>query len=330
MRTILTFSIIILPLCIGCPNTAVKEKPKAEVIVEPTEMFENEGPEPYVEPMYPQKDGESEDTTLQSAMSAMFPAFSGVLGKYASEIVPLPPLDDLTAQIDDYITKIGISLDDLDGSPKYAEDAGGLVRDANALALVALAIGLAEADSKYKKRASQIISSAKILAAAKNLDDGQKAYTALKASLTGRGDGKPLTRMDKIADLAPAMKALPNLSSAVKRRTDTERKLNIELGGARAQQVYSQLAALSVIAQGCVPNVTETTKPDAMAEWKKFCEEFRDAALKTNVAAHQYAKDKADDKEPNYAAFNTSFKTMMESCDSCHKVFYPSAVGKNE
>ena len=324
MRTIVTFSILILAFCIGCTNTTTKEKPKMESATEPVETLENDGPVPHVEPMFPLVDppaGTSE------------PDISGIivkaLGKYAAEAVPLPPLNDLTAQIDEYVTKIGKSLDDLDGSPKYAEDASDIVRDANALALIALAIGLAEGDSKYKKPASQIIASAKILAAAKNLDDGQKAYTALKASLTGQGDGKPLAWTDKIAGLKPAMKALPNLSAGVKRVTDTERKLNTILGSARAQQVYSQLAAMSVIAQGCVPNVTETTKPDAAADWKKHCEEFRDAALKANAAAHQYAKDKADGKE-DYTAFAAGFKAMTESCDSCHKIFYPSAVGKNE
>jgi cytochrome c556 len=98
----------------------------------------------------------------------------------------------------------------------------------------------------------------------------------------------------------------------------------------KPEQIYGALAALAAISQGSIANIHETIKPDAAAEWKKFCEEFRDAALKVNAAAHQYAKDKADGKEPNYAAFDTGFKAMTKSCDSCHKVFYPSAVGKNE
>ena len=322
MRTILTFTVLILSLCMGCTNTTTKEKPKVESKVETIDTLDSDKPKDHVEPRF----------LPDGTPFVPEPDISGIiveaLGKYAAEAVPLPPLEDLTAQIDEYVTKIGKSLDDLDGSPKYAEDAADIIRDANALALIALAVGLADGDSKYKKPAAQIIASAKILAAAKNLDDGQKAFVALQASLTGQGAGN-LAWTDKIADLKPAMKALPNLSAGVKRVTDTERKLNTVLGSARAQQVYSQLAAMAVIAQGCVPNVTETTKPEAVADWKAHCEEFRDAAIKTNAAARQYAKDKADGKE-DYTVFNTSFKAMTESCDSCHKIFYPSAVGKNE
>ena len=330
MRTILTFSVLLLALCVGCPST--DSKPIKNQPVEPAEIHDHDKIPPLVEPMSPQRDEPAEDsapapeTTVAPETTAIL---SEALEKFADEAVPLPPLEDLTAQIDYYITKIGTSLEGLDGSPKYAEDAADIIRDANASALIALAIGLAEGDSKYKKSAPLIIASAKTLAAAKNLDEGQKAYTALKASLTGQGTGR-LAWTDKVADLKPAMKALPNLSSAVRRVSDTENKLDRFLGNVRGQEVYSQTAAMATIAQGCIPNVAETTKPDAAAEWKKHCEEFRDLAIKTNAAAHQYAKDKADGKTPNYAAFDTSFKAMSESCDSCHKDFYPSAVGQHE
>ena len=316
-------------------------------MTDPMETPDSDGEPPLVEPMFypdgspvnpqetqpavnePESEPEPKPETETEPESETTGILSEALGKYAAEAVPLPPVADLTAQVDEYIASIGKTLDDLDGSPKYADDAAGIVRDATALALVVHAIGLAEADSKYKKPASQIIVAAKILASAKSFDEGTIGYEGLKASLTGEGGGAPLSWTDKIANLTPAMKALPNLSSAVKRRTDTERKLNSKLES-QPQQVYGALAAMAVIAQGTIPNIAETPKPEAVAEWKQRCEEFRNAALKANADAHQYAQDKADDKEPNYAAFNTSFKAMSASCDDCHKVFYPSAVGKNE
>jgi len=324
MRTILTFSVLILIFCVGC----TKEVPKPERNVPDESAVTPDDPAnyvPHVEELVPLIDVPSVDT--ESETTSMV---SEALGKYAAVAVPLPPIEDLTAQVDAYIAKIEESLGFLEGSIKYTEDAADVVRDAHALALVAFAIGLADADSKYKKPTAQIIAATKPLAAAKNFSEGKKAYTALKTSLTGSGDGTSLAWTDKVVDLAPAMKALPNLSSAVKRVTDTERKLNIVLGGARAQSVYSQLAAMAVITQGTIPNVAETEKPDAVAEWKQLCEEFRDAALKTNAAAHQYARDKADGKEPNYAAFSASFKAMTESCDDCHAIFHPGAIGKTE
>ena len=313
---------MVLTLCVGCP--AKTSKPdrgnKADPIVAPV-------PEGHIEPLVPRIEDPPMET--ESPASETTGITSEAFRKYTAEAVPLPPVEDLTVQMDEYIARIGKDLEDLDGSPKYAEDSASIVRDANALALISLAVGLSESDSKYKKSASQIISATQTLAVANNLDEGKKGYEVLKASLSSTGDNKPLAWSDKVAGLAPTMKALPNLSAAVKRVTDTERKLNTILDR-NPQLVHGRLAALAVISQGCIPNVIETTKPDAAAEWKKHCEEFRDAALKANAAVRQYAKDKADGKESNYAPFATSFKAMTESCDSCHAVFYPSAVGKSE
>jgi C-terminal processing protease CtpA/Prc len=96
----------------------------------------------------------------------------------------------------------------------------------------------------------------------------------------------------------------------------------------RPEQVLGQTAALAVISQGSIPNVAETTKPDAMEEWKRYCEEFRDAAIKVNAVTRQYAQGIADDQTPDYSIFTAAFRAMTESCDDCHRVFYPSAVGK--
>jgi cytochrome c556 len=318
MRTILACSVLILVFCVGCPT----ETP--EPTLPPATSPEGTPEKPkLVEPLVPKVDDPPEGTPETTMI------LSEALGKYAAEVVPLPPIEDLTAQVDAYITDLGKSLDALDGSPKYADDAANVVRDANALTLVALAIGLSEDDSPYKKAATSIIAATHHLAAAKNLDEGQKAYEALKTSLKGSGDGTTLSWSGKVAELEPVMKAVPNLSSAVKRITDTERKFNTALKN-RAQSIYSQLAALAVLAQGSIPAVEETSSPDAKDEWKTCCEEFRDAALKVNAAARQFGKDTADGKEPNYAAFSTSFKAMTEACDSCHKIFHPSAVGQTE
>jgi len=333
MRTVLTLSILSLAFCIGCTKTVSEpNKKEPDEVIAPPDFNQ---PEPFVEPRFlpdgtpfiPNPESPKETTPPETLPTGATSMVSEPLGKYAAETVPLPPVEDMTAQIDEYITKIGQSLESLDGSPRYEAGAGDIVRDANALALIALGIGLSEADSKYKKSASQIIAATKHLVAAKNLKEGQTAYEALKVSLTSQDAGQPLSWSDKVADLASAMKALPNLSSAAKRVTDTERKLNTTLDR-QAQRVLGQLAALAVISQGSIPNVAETTKPDAVEEWKKHCEEFRDAALKVNTAARQYAQDKADGKEPNYAVFSAAYKAMTESCDDCHREFYPKAVGQ--
>ena len=81
-----------------------------------------------------------------------------------------------------------------------------------------------------------------------------------------------------------------------------------------------------MISQGIIANASETSKPEAVDEWKKSCENFRDVSLKANEAAHQFAEGKIE-----YAVYRAmAIDAVAESCDSCHKVFYPSALGKSE
>jgi hypothetical protein len=244
-------------------------------------------------------------------------------GKITSEVIPMPPIADLASQVDEYVGKLGKTLEDLDGTPKYKDDNEFIVRDANALALVVLAIGKSGNDSKYKKAAPGIIKAATELAGAGTFADAQKAYDALKTSLTSEGDPALLT-WTKVADLKPLMKAVPNLSSLLTRLTNTESKLKRQMTK-KPEQVFGTLAALAVISQGSIANVGDTSKPEAVDEWKKECEQFRDAAIKANTAAHNFA-----DGKTSYQEYWNIYKELTETCDTCHKTFHPGAVGKNE
>lgn len=244
-------------------------------------------------------------------------------GKIAAEAVPMPPVADLVAQIDEYVAKIAGAMDDLDGTIRYQNDADGIVRDANGLALVALAVGMSEAGSKYKKAAPGIIAAARKLAEAEQYAEGRKGVEALKASLTGEGDPGTLS-WGKVAELPPVMKAVPNLSATLNRLTNTERKLQRQLDS-RPERIYGHLAALAAIMQGSIANAGDTAFPEKAAEWKNDCETFRDIAIKANAAAHRYADGSID-----YGAYWATFKELTGSCDQCHQHFYPSAVGKSE
>ena len=315
------------------PAPVIEPEPVVEPpapVVEPEPVVEPPAPvvepEPVVEPPAPVVEPEP---VVEPPAPVVEPAPVAAIAAVSAGGVPLPPLDDLTTQIDLYIAEIGRALEGLDGSNNYVQDAANVVRDVSGLALLALAVGLADADSKYKPSASHMIAAAKTLAAAQSFDEGQAAFAALQAALENTSEGTPLSWSDKVSDLAPAMKALPNLSSAVKRNTDTERKLNTVLDR-QPQRAYPPLAALAVISQGTIPNITQTEKPDAVEEWKKACEEFRDAALKANAAAHLYAQVKAEGGEPDYSVYSASIAALAESCDDCHRIFYPSAVGQTE
>jgi len=345
-RTIATFPVLILVLCAGCTQLFIIESHRE--IEEPIVILAPDRPEPLVEPLIEplvprarpaEVIAPSEEATEEEPLAPEVidmpemtdaPEITGIastiLGKYAAEIVPLPPVEDLVAQIDDYMTRMGRSMDFLRATPRYVASAADVIRDSNALALIALAIGLAEEDSKYKRSAPHIIVAAQNLAAAQNYPEGRRAFEALRWSLTNTEAGTPLSWSNRVASLAPVMQALPNLSSAVNRTTDTELKLNTLLDR-QPQQVFSQLAALAAISQGSIPLVAETEQPDAVEDWTRYCEEFRDAAIKANAAAHQFARDRAGGRVPDYSIFRTAFLAMRESCDDCHRVFYPRAVG---
>lgn len=281
--------------------------------------------EPVVLPMSPETDSKPAEDSIPSAPAAPEGAFmipAEISGRIADEAIPMAPIDDLVGQIDEYVEKIGKNLEEMDGTVNYKNDADTIVRDANGLALVALSVGMSKEDSKYKKAAPAIIKAAMTLEKVEKYDEAKKAYDALKEALTSEAGGE--LGWTKVAELPPVMKAVPNLSSTLTRLTNTENKLKRQLDR-KPQQIYGGLAALAAIAQGSVANAKDTTKPDAVDDWKKECESFRDAALKANAAAHDFAAEKID-----YDTYWKTYKAMTDSCDNCHKVFYPSAVGQAE
>jgi hypothetical protein len=270
---------------------------------------------PYVEPMVPQTQPEEKkaEEPKKEETSMMK---SATFGKIAQQSVPLPPVADLVAQADEYLDKIGGWLKDLDGTSDYKKDADAVVRDTNGLALIALAIGLSPEDSKYKKAAPGIIAAALALEKVGKLDAANKAYADLKAAYESSGDPTTLG-WTKIASLGPVMKAVPNLDATAKRLSNSESKL--KRVKTNSIKVTAPFAGLAAIAQGSIANVKETLKPEAEAEWKKECEQFRDAAIKANAAVHAFVKEEA-----TYADFEAAYTALSETCESCHKIFQPN------
>lgn len=324
-KLIVSSCVSLFALCVfsltGCPKPEVPPPPASEGgVPAPAGATTDEGLTLPLEPAGKKADNET---------SSVLPVLDSVAitaplaGKFADEAVPMVPIADLVAQVDEYIERIGKNLDDLDGTVNYKNDADTIVRDASGLALVALSVGMSKDDSKYKKAAPGIIKATMDLAKVEKFDDAKKAYDALKTSLTSEGDPSSL-KWTKVAELPPVMKAVPNLSSILTRLTNAEKKLKRGVEK-NPERIYGALAALSAITQGSIANVKDTTKPDADAEWKKECEQFRDAAIKANAAAHGFA-----DGSISYADYWAAFKAMTETCDKCHATFYPSAIGKNE
>jgi hypothetical protein len=316
-------SAVMLVTLSGCPQPPTVEPPASGTNNSSVQPGVTSG-EGVIEPLVPAGNSSSDslDETKPDVKEGTQLIPAQPAGKFAAEVIPMPPINDLVGQIDEYVEKLGKTLEELDGTVNYKNDGDFVVRDANALALVSLAVGKSEADSKYKKAAPNIIKAATELASATQYDAAKKAYNALKTSLTSEGDPSVL-EWTKTAELQPLMKAVPNLSSTLTRLTNTEKKLKTQLK--KPERIFGAFAALAVIPQGSIANVKDTSKPDAVTEWKKECEQFRDAAIKANVAVHSFAEEKID-----YKTYWAAFKEMTEACDKCHKEFYPSAVGKNE
>jgi len=234
---------------------------------------------------------------------------------FAADAVPLPPADDLVFQVDFYITEFDKSMEDLAASKDFAEDSTVLARDANALILVALAIGLSEEDSKYKAAAPEIIKAAQAVADAKDLAGAKTAVAAVKAALEKKSTDK--LEWKKVAKVEPTMKlAVPRISTGMTRYVRTEATLKRGI-----PNVGGATAALAAIAQGLIPDYDETPKPDKKDEWVKFSQDFRDAALKANAALHGF--DKGD---VTFDAFKEAFTAMKENCEHCHEVFTDGSI----
>ena len=302
-----------LMLSVGCSSKKTETAPATEAPAAsetealPSVSFDGEE---VIEPMFPTEETPEE---ILSTVRLMKPEI-----KIAQEAgaVKLPKADDLAPQIAVYVEKLEKTLDDLDGSVRFAEDADVLYRDANTLALIALALGLSKEDNPYKKAAPAIIEAAMKMETVKNLDEATKAVAEVKKSLKANGNPADLSWEQKVASLKPIMKAVPNINTLVKRNIRTEAAMK---KGPR--KVVEGAAIMAVIGQGSIPNAAETIKPNAAKEWKQHCIEFRDAAWDLNRLASEYEAGKTD-----FDNVQIAFEALTDTCDSCHKLFYHGDV----
>ena len=318
-------SFAILFFSLGCsPEPVVEERfdqPAADSYVPPNVSFDGET---VIEPMFPTEESEEseeilEEFSLENTNSALQTQPNPKLAAEASNSLPLPKVGDLVPQVEAYIKKLENTLDDLDGSPRFAQDADVLYRDANALALIVLALGLSKEDNPYKKAAPAIIAAAVKLETVKSFDEAAKAIAELKQSLKAEGDPAALSWDKKVASLKPLMKAVPNINTLVKRNLRTEAALR------RGNRIVVEgAAAMAVIGQGSIPNIAETIKPDAVKEWTAYCIEFRDVSLALNQAASDYEAGRG-----TFGAVQDAYEALSDSCDSCHTLFYHGEVPKD-
>lgn len=249
-----------------------------------------------------------------------------------SKVSTYAPAKDLASQVKEYLDELNEAVESED---EYADSWTKLAKDANTLILIALALGLNDEDSQYKKAAPALVKAAQKLAtdvlprdaaaggssaspANAGQDEGPGCdYATAKADVeavekaAASTDGDPSTlKWEKVASLPELMKAVPLINSRLKRYIRGSRfksKTEVTLG---------LTAVLAVVGQGSMSNVGETEQPTEVEKWHAFCAQLRDAAATvhaTIVAQDEAAKDKA-------------MENLQQSCDDCHAVFHPEEL----
>jgi len=198
--------------------------------------------------------------------------------------------------------------------PKFEDGIVGVRRDASALAVVALVIGVTDADSSFKGVASDLIQATEQISNAKNVAEVKKGLRALKDASAGKGTPDNLS-WTKVASLKPLMKyALPSLSTEIKRLARNEKTF---LRSSNARKVIDDSTIMVAVALGCRENVDETQAPDEEKVWREYCEKLADSALEFNKLASDVAA-----KHGSFDDMKNSFKTVEETCSStCHAKF---------
>ncbi|MDD3586493.1 MAG: hypothetical protein PHQ75_04870 [Thermoguttaceae bacterium] len=180
-------------------------------------------------------------------------------------------------------------------------------------AILALAIGMSPEKSEIAPSVPGMIAAAQKLAQVKTLEETTAAMATLQNSI-GKASNAPLT-WEKTVTLAPVMKkAIPALSTEIKRLTRSEKTFT---RGSNAEKVRGASAALAVAALGCRPNVGETRAPNEKELWEKYCQQLYNTSLNLNTVVHQTMDGKA-----SFDALSKAFEAVDETCNTtCHEKF---------
>ncbi len=212
----------------------------------------------------------------------------------------LVSVDDLVAQVEYYVDELEECVEDLE---EYEDSVEKIARYSNTLAVVALAVGLHDQDSKLRKAAPVLVKASQELAHAKGFSNARAGVARVKAALSASGNPSTL-KWAKVGDLHALMKQVPLVNTRVKRYLRRFEKGAKYLAGGSATMV--------AIAQGSMPNADETESPDKVQEWYQFCAQMRDAAGALNEAVHAENEDAA----------KQAMVALQQSCDDCHAVFH--------
>jgi hypothetical protein len=223
--------------------------------------------------------------------TAAAPAADGKISSYA-------PAADLEGQVVYYIERVGKSLKDPED---YEDKQDRIARDANTLAVLALALGLHDEDNKYKVAAPALLKAAQDLSKTKDHAAAKAAAVVLVAAAEGKDPVEAELKWEKVVPLAEIKEQMSGINSSLKRHAKR----------GKFEDCAGYSALIAVVGQAILSNDEALTKPDDLDQWTKYCLDLRNTAAAVNAAMH------AEDKEAAAAAM----EKMEKSCETCHEVF---------
>lgn len=227
----------------------------------------------------------------------------------APKVSTFAPAEDLARQADQYLKALGASVA---SEEEYKDDQETIAKDANTLIVIALALGLHDQENRYKAQAGDLMTAAQAVAATKDYASAKTAIAALQAAAQGQGQADVALKWEKVASLPELMKQVPLVNTKLKRYVKPEKFKK------KARDAAGLAAVIAAIAQGSMPNASDTKKPGEVEKWYGFMAAMRDHAGAVGAAIHQ--RD-----EPAAAK---AMKNLQQSCEDCHAVFHPEANEK--
>jgi hypothetical protein len=237
-------------------------------------------------------------------MTVLSATIVAVAGAAEPDVSTYAPAADLANQADQFIKELDKSVASEDD---YKEAVDKIAKDSNTLIVIALALGLNDQDSKYKKSAGAIVKAAQDVAAAKDYASTKKAVGAVKDAADGKGDAAGELKWQKVASLPELMKQVPlintKLTMKIKGKNFTKKK----------KETAGYTAVLAAIAQGTKADTSVAKGDEQVKQWQKFSEAARD-----NAGALNKIINDGDEK-----AVAGALKKLNQSCEDCHAVFKP-------
>lgn len=215
------------------------------------------------------------------------------------------PLADVVASIEAYLEEIEDNLEDPEIYAKAESKQEKVVRAANTIAVLAMALGKHDEKNKWQPAAESMIDAAEAVGEnASDYADAKAALDKLKA-LIAEPQGEGETEWQAVGDLVVLMKQVPIVNSKL-RRGVSGRRFEREM-----ETSLQTSATLAAIAQASVHNVDYASDDEEAALWRKISADFRDASGAVNKAVR--AKDQDAAKK--------ALAEVVKSCDACHEVF---------